>query len=523
MRFDAALFNVTTLHFSRNSDTTTPFNFNQLISAVRSQLCFSQISAWLSAPPEDLSVGDRALSAKNFKYRLTLPGETFQHCGFTVASPSRHDFPPTDLGNGTTLSVTLLSLPRTGELPKLKCPKCEDKTLTGVDTKCKFESLVEVELPPPFDDRMRTTCTMKGKHRCEDYYEEPEAGTFPDAGRDRKMSRPNKFVQMKVVEEIRPEAPSSVSATREKPKLFLDILSAQQMNIQCHDDKTRHSFLTSKTKSDVTNTSTTKSNTLFKSFDSKYSSRESKKNATFCNNESGENSCIDKKIGNVQSSEFDLNHRKIKHIPTQNQILVPDLSVVRCISLTPSDSTNGPGTEREQTVPGSCSDNRCDRDDACDSSYQDKAVRNFQRMRDVSNIFQNVSSGRGKARQRITFENYVGNGYVMGEMCKSSVKAGEDDQFSCDSKKLDKCKGLQCNLRVSVCKDGQSTEKPILNFADVPSHVEQIKFRKSLDNAASMVFHSRTGLPLTSSPAPVRRGKRFDFDSTITSVSAIKR
>lgn len=57
---------------------------------------------------------------------------------------------------------------------------------------------------------------------------------------------------------------------------------------------------------------------------------------------------------------------------------------------------------------------------------------------------------------------------------------------------------------------------------DVPSAFEQAKFKKSLDNATCMVFHSRTGLPLTSSPAPVRRGKScFDFDSSINSVSAI--
>jgi len=57
----------------------------------------------------------------------------------------------------------------------------------------------------------------------------------------------------------------------------------------------------------------------------------------------------------------------------------------------------------------------------------------------------------------------------------------------------------------------------------VPSALDKAKFRRSLDSAASMVFHSRTGLPLTSSPAPVRRGTScFDFDSTLNSVSAIR-
>lgn len=55
----------------------------------------------------------------------------------------------------------------------------------------------------------------------------------------------------------------------------------------------------------------------------------------------------------------------------------------------------------------------------------------------------------------------------------------------------------------------------------VPSALEQERFRKSLENAASMVFHSRTGLPLTSSPAPLRRGSCcFDYDSSLNSVSS---
>ena len=38
-----------------------------------------------------------------------------------------------------------------------------------------------------------------------------------------------------------------------------------------------------------------------------------------------------------------------------------------------------------------------------------------------------------------------------------------------------------------------------------------------------MVFQRRTGLPLTSSPAPMRRGIKFDFDSGINTPKDIKR
>ncbi|XP_026287167.2 uncharacterized protein LOC113212601 isoform X2 [Frankliniella occidentalis] len=77
------------------------------------------------------------------------------------------------------------------------------------------------------------------------------------------------------------------------------------------------------------------------------------------------------------------------------------------------------------------------------------------------------------------------------------------------------------HLVKSVAHDMQ---KDFLNSRqDVPSASERARFRRSFDSAASMVFHTRTGLPLTSSPAPVRRGTtRFDYDSSLISVSAIR-
>ncbi|XP_042216714.1 uncharacterized protein LOC121862477 isoform X2 [Homarus americanus] len=56
----------------------------------------------------------------------------------------------------------------------------------------------------------------------------------------------------------------------------------------------------------------------------------------------------------------------------------------------------------------------------------------------------------------------------------------------------------------------------------IPSASEKAQFRRSLDSATNMVFHSKTGLPLTSSPAPLRKGKRFDYDSSLNTIAAIK-
>lgn len=70
------------------------------------------------------------------------------------------------------------------------------------------------------------------------------------------------------------------------------------------------------------------------------------------------------------------------------------------------------------------------------------------------------------------------------------------------------------------CKGSTLTASP----AHIPTEAEKAQFQRSLDSATTLVFHRRTGLPLTSSPAPIRKcGTCFDFDSSLTSVNAIKK
>jgi len=70
---------------------------------------------------------------------------------------------------------------------------------------------------------------------------------------------------------------------------------------------------------------------------------------------------------------------------------------------------------------------------------------------------------------------------------------------------------------------GDKTRYPVENNSIVPSTIKKNAFKKSFDSAASMVFQSRNGLPLTSSPAPMRKGIKFDFDSGINTPKDIKR
>ena len=63
------------------------------------------------------------------------------------------------------------------------------------------------------------------------------------------------------------------------------------------------------------------------------------------------------------------------------------------------------------------------------------------------------------------------------------------------------------------------------NRNGIPSSNDKDTFRKSFASATSMVFHRHTGLPLTSSPAPLRKASKgkFEFDDSLTSPNNIKR
>ena len=83
--------------------------------------------------------------------------------------------------------------------------------------------------------------------------------------------------------------------------------------------------------------------------------------------------------------------------------------------------------------------------------------------------------------------------------------------------------GLEEFLEQEV-PDQSSRRSSFSADAHVPTPEDCAHFRQSFDSATSMVFHRRTGLPLTSSPAPLRRGKdKFDFDESITSPHDIKK
>lgn len=122
------------------------------MNAIRSQLYFSQITAWLASPDDKIR---KTFPNNSVVYCLTVPGETYG-CTKFATTAQKHNFPLADIGSGIVLKVSLSNLPRTEEIPQTKCSKCN-------------VPMAVAESINVLDDRMQTSCTLKGKHRCEDY------------------------------------------------------------------------------------------------------------------------------------------------------------------------------------------------------------------------------------------------------------------------------------------------------------------------------------------------------------------
>ncbi|KAJ3637121.1 hypothetical protein MTP99_000604 [Tenebrio molitor] len=378
------------------------FNFVQLMNAIRSQLYFSQLTAWLTVQEDDSPV---QITNRNLRYRLTLPGETFESTQFTLAAV-KHEFPLTDVGNGFTATVSFLSLPRMATLPGFTCQKCVPKPAAKIREK---NGLV--------DDRMHTVCTMKGKHRCED---------FEDVDIKSSKAAFKRFCQ-----NGKKEHPST-----SRPKLSVDIHKA---NSYCLQEWPR-SFLQTQ---------------------------------------------IEKNLMNSHKND-------LKVVQDKGKLLLDAIERSALKS-----------TKERRARDG---DRRCD----------ENCVQNGQKYEsdtgscDMSES--DISSIRAKSKYDVAIDN-----------CDSIIPKLRHKKDAASIEHAIITRGIKSKLTLEDDVDKSRDKSEAKSEVEIPTALEQAKFRKDLDNAASMVFHSRTGLPLTSSPAPVRRGKTcFDFDSTINSVSAIK-
>lgn len=486
------------------------------MSAVRSQLHFSQISAWLSTP-ENAS----KLTKSNIVHRLSVPGETYELSQFT-STAIKHDFPPTDIGNGLSLQISLQSLPRTPEVPTVKCSRCEPVlSIPFEKIQISAKKLLLQKEKDMVDDRMYTSCTLKGKHRCEDFDELDSTS--------RKHNRMGKFKRVCQTNEPFFCQPST-SKQADKPKLCVDLKKTKS------HQELQASLSSELNTNDKRNLSPNVEQKLKNpKLDVGYKSHTAKKAGT----EKSEDDLKQQSKGDIllnailrscskESEEVDKarNSTKDSTINLQYNLQLVDESKEKEKADCDFPCVQKFGCDNPITCANAIKSESDNNNSLCDKwsasgdifNLKDKANYNVHIEKHCDNFIPRikykkprdnaiVDSGpsKCKARQRILFSDNE-NGTVEGD---TNVPGLFDDEI------------FKLPLLLPFIGDTK-TKGDKENGIDIPSASDQAKFRKSLDSATSMVFHSRTGLPLTSSPAPVRRGRScFDFDSSINSVSAI--
>lgn len=158
-----------------NSPGRFSMTIQSLCTAIRSQLHFSQITAWsdllkTSSPNDpELKSNPRIKTTlkKLFKPRLDILYRIRPYSDATSvcfsAPPIVHNFPETMINDHLSIKVSLKSLPRMKTLPRL----CDITDVASAD----MVSESPTTSPLIVDDRI--DCHEKGKHRCQFDEESP--------------------------------------------------------------------------------------------------------------------------------------------------------------------------------------------------------------------------------------------------------------------------------------------------------------------------------------------------------------
>lgn len=506
---------------NKNHESPTFTTSQWLLNAIRSQLHFSQLGAWLArlketgaddnpterrrklsrekcnykklesnCDVEDLP--DEQQRKLNVVYSVKIPGENYNTTEFSKP-PTDHHFPVTDIGNNVYLKVVLESLPRIEDIPNVKCT-CQKRQLNIEIPQNLNEDLVgklndlslgskcdagNVKRPTAshqsqneyvfikkdvLDDRMLTPCSENGKHKCscDDELDEKEKTKRLDERRLKEIAKCKR--RLRKESRIKKQDEEKNRETTSIP-----ILQAARFDrfraIGCYRNQTYLTLPASRieTRSPFAETDCVQIEVK------KTSTVSTQTDEPFC------------QCGTMVSLKCE-GCRLVRSEGTYNLAVYQDENSkkhkcdVNCDSIIrrPKLRRLLPVTDRIEEV-------------ITDRQRKDIAELNLNKDDTV------FCSPRDKRQKTYSVSD---DGFVLYERCEYGT--------------IDRC-------------EGEAGAEGVAGGSPVPSPSDVDKFKWRLDSAASMVFHTKTGLPLTSSPAPLRRGTNcFDFDDTINGVSGIK-
>ncbi|PSN52982.1 hypothetical protein C0J52_01113 [Blattella germanica] len=459
-----------------------------LFQAVRSQLHFSQLSAWWSS--------SKGGSPAHVNFRVTVPGEAF--ASQFERAPVEHSFPVAGISRGTAVKVSVRSLPRMNAVPRIRCPlhhreaEPEQGAVGGIGEPCSKHTadplLGESLLDPPHSLDLFTR-RYQSPSRCgSPSLEAPEHLMF---GRGAATVKPE--VTRSTMGRWRDSSPPSpphhrrlgrqgLARRRDGVSNILPGLVDDRMQNPCNRPGKHHCRC---------------------AFDEELESPQPQPPEPQQQQQDGKRLNLElsrREFEEVLSVLRDRNTpcgsgKKLPCQTTENKTCY----VYNVPSCLPSTSK---ASDKADLLMGAIL--KCNNTDASVLKTCDKCNLIDERT---------VRTNTDKS-QRVCKNNNV----PLSDEDRTKMMC-EDARLNTPfiNKSLERIKDFfKGDNRQTFQENGEG-------IRPVPSALEKAKFRRSLDSAASMVFHCRTGLPLTSSPAPVRRGTScFDFDSSLNSVSAIR-
>ncbi|KAJ2938392.1 hypothetical protein O0L34_g13317 [Tuta absoluta] len=612
-----------------------------LLNAVRSQLHFSQLSAWLSRLKGDVEEHSterrRKLSREqcnykklesncdetdpaneerklNIAYSIKIPGESYKMAEFS-RPPTDHTFPVTDIGNNVYLKVVLETLPRIDDIPAVKCTcqkrraskeiptnvheelvgKLNDLSLeqkysgsinSNIGTSSRRLSIISNPGSTEFlfkttedkkeenivDDRMLTNCSENGKHKCncDDESDTRTSTSFnhePKKLDDKRLKEIAKYKRRLRKESKLKKLCDSTSSEGDNLKkethTSIPILQAARFDrfraIGCYRNQTYLTLPASRieTRSPFIDTisippqefkrtvsvSTQTDDILcqcgvkvnFKCEHCKMVRSDANYDLASLNKDEKENGVRRK------SEDEKKSFKKLKCDNLSSNIQCDNL-VDDSVSFNDKNLIKRPKLRR--FMP------RVDRIEKILTDRLNKDTAKDMEQLHLKNDDTVFLVPKPETKRQKTYSINVDD-YVLYEKCDygtidrcemESPKDIDNNGFNfpepntSEAENIEKAENLKqmtehlnqmtANLNHNLENLNHNVEN--LNHKDnvdpqVPSPSEMDRFRWRFDSAASMVFHTKTGLPLTSSPAPLRRGNNcFDFDDSINGISGIK-
>ncbi|CAD0251392.1 unnamed protein product [Spodoptera exigua] len=531
----------------KKGDQSPAFSTSQwLLNAVRSQLHFSQLSAWLArlkntdeSPTErrrklsrescnykkveancDDDQSDRKL---NVVYSIHVSRDSYKKSDF-VRPPNDHKFPVTDIGNNMYLNIILQSLPRLDDIPQIKCT-CP-KRKTSKDTPPNIHDEIVGKLndltigskfdnPNVVDDRMLTPCSENGKHKCN--CDDESDGNRPKKLDDKRLKEIAKYKRRIRKESKIKKLHDSTSSEGDglqrakETHTSIPILQASRFDrfraIGCYRNQT---YLT---------LPATRIETKSPFIDTDIPPPAEFKKTNTVSTQTEELSC---QCGNLLQMTCDT---------------CSDRGMVRSEGNYNLASVDNPQSvqEDEKKIKKHKCDKYCDNNhsisDNSDIIKRPKLRRFFPIVDKIEKIVTDRFAQKDNDMQELQLDKEDTVFSRPRESKRQKTYSINDDDYvfyeKCDYGTFDRVENPEESPKEEsppeVSDKGFKFPDPKKQDNQVPSPTEMDRFRWRFDSAASMVFHTKTGLPLTSSPAPLRRGNNcFDFDDSINGISGIK-